>query len=65
MLLLFLVGSGPSAPIPPATNYDQYLYGAAQFEGVTSLTGQPSHTAPLSDFIEGLESHPNTLSTQT
>lgn len=65
MLLLFLVGAGSGAPPPPVTNYDQYLYGTAVFEGVVDRTGQSSTSAPLSNYIEGLEAHPATLSTQT
>lgn len=65
MLLLFLTGSSPgSTPPPPATNFDQYLFGAASAQGALSRDTDPTETAStLSNYIEGLENHAGALRT--
>lgn len=55
MLLLFLLGSGTGAPTPPATNYDQYLYGMVAPDGPLSTDTDPAEMgSTLSDHIENI-----------
>lgn len=63
MLLLFLQGAS-SAPAPPATNYDQYLLGAATAHGALSTDTDVAETSStLSTLIEGYEAHGQPLRT--